>query len=162
MNELLDSGLLADLEDPEFAHSYLAEMGNMRLASQVRAIRVQRNWTQEDLARASGLSQAKISSIEGGAFESLTLNTLRKLARAFDVHLSAQFNDVGAAILDIAMLDAKRLQVAPRAESLTNMRREMQHAATYARLGNVNTSVQPVAAAVKPNSRVNTFIEICV
>lgn len=57
-----------------------------KFGERVARLRNERNWTQEDLAAASGVSTRSISSIENGVY-SVTLDTLGKLATAFDVEL---------------------------------------------------------------------------
>ena len=58
---------------------------------QVRALRAQRGWDQRVLAEKSGMAQPRISAIEkiGGA--NLNLETLKRLAAAFDIGLIVKF-----------------------------------------------------------------------
>lgn len=58
---------------------------------QVRALRAQRGWDQKTLAEKSGMAQPRISAIEkiGGA--NLNLETLKRLAAAFDIGLVVKF-----------------------------------------------------------------------
>lgn len=117
MNKLRNE-LAEDFKDPEYAHAYLEENSNMRIAAQVRALRVSHNWTQDDLAIASGMKQARISKIESADFDSLTLKTLRKLAQSFDVNLFVSFNSVSDAVNDFIGLSKERLVCESRMESL--------------------------------------------
>lgn len=55
-----------------------------RFGSNVRAARLARDWTQEDLAHATGLAVVQISRIERGARE-IRLTTLLRLIDALDV-----------------------------------------------------------------------------
>lgn len=54
------------------------------LARNVRQMRMERNWSQEDLSGESGLSQTYLSQIESG-MRSVSLDALDQLARAFSV-----------------------------------------------------------------------------
>jgi transcriptional regulator with XRE-family HTH domain len=54
-----------------------------RFGANVRAARHTKNWTQEDLAHASGLTSVQISRIERGVRE-IRLTTLLRLLRALD------------------------------------------------------------------------------
>jgi DNA-binding Xre family transcriptional regulator len=117
MNEFLKT-LAEELKDKGYAHAYMSEQANMRIASQVRALRLQRGWTQQHLARASGMAQERISKIEAADFDSLTLSTLRKLAGAFDVHVMATFVQFSSAILDFVALSPEWLQCRSRDEDL--------------------------------------------
>ena len=55
-----------------------------QFGANVRAARLGRGWTQEDLAHATGLATVQISRIERGARE-IRLTTLLRLLRALDV-----------------------------------------------------------------------------
>ena len=60
------------------------------IALQVRANRLARGWTQKQLAERSGMKQSFISRVEAG--KSLpNLDTLNRIASAFDVALSVRF-----------------------------------------------------------------------
>jgi len=60
-------------------------------AAQIRAMREQRQWSQEELARRVGMGQARISLLENPNYENLSLNTLKRVANAFDVALVVRF-----------------------------------------------------------------------
>ena len=51
--------------------------------------RDERGWTQEELAKVSGISATTISHIESGAIEQPRMNTIRRLARAFGMSTDA-------------------------------------------------------------------------
>ncbi|WP_175910596.1 helix-turn-helix domain-containing protein [Burkholderia metallica] len=120
MNELFNA-LVKEFEDAEYAHAYLEENSNLRIAAQVRALRIANEWSQEDLAERASMRQTRISKIEMGDFDSLTLKTLRRLAEAFDVHLSVQFSSVEDAIRDIITLSAEKLICEDRQQSLARL-----------------------------------------
>lgn len=61
------------------------------LAHQVRAIRLQRSWTQLDLAKKLGTTQAVVSRLEDPSYGRLSIKTLLDLARVFDAGLRVQF-----------------------------------------------------------------------
>ncbi len=54
-----------------------------RFGDNVRAARHARDWTQEDLARKTGLATVQVSRIERGARE-IRLTTLLRLLAAFE------------------------------------------------------------------------------
>ncbi|WP_213761800.1 helix-turn-helix transcriptional regulator [Caballeronia sp. dw_19] len=127
MFRLPEKDLLDALADHEFGHAYLEEQANLRIAAQVRALRLARNWTQEQLAENSGMKQARVSKIESADFESVTLTTLRKLSEAFDVHLKVEFADVASALLDLSNLSKSRLEVSKREDSLNALSRMLEN-----------------------------------
>lgn len=61
------------------------------IARQVRALREQRGWSQEDLGDQTGKPQSAISRVEDPDYGKLTLQTLFDLARAYDLPLLIQF-----------------------------------------------------------------------
>jgi len=68
---------------------YLRSIGR-----RIRELRAARNWTQEELARRSGLHRTYIGTLEGGRRNLAALN-LRRLARAFGVSVSELLQGIG-------------------------------------------------------------------
>ncbi len=58
-----------------------------KISQIVKTLRAERELSQTDLSRLSGLSQSAIAQIETGARSSPTLRTLLALAKAFGVDL---------------------------------------------------------------------------
>lgn len=156
MNELV-STLVSEFADREYAHAYLQENSNLRIAAQVRTLRLQRGWSQEDLADRSAMRQERISKIESADFDSLTLTTLRRLAEAFDVHLSAEFIEVTEAIGDFVSLSTARLECDDRETSLARSAADLPAAYTYVQ---ATTTPQPVA--IPTGATLSTFNRISV
>jgi DNA-binding XRE family transcriptional regulator len=63
------------------------------LAHNLKLLRTQRGWTQEELARRSGVSRVTISRIENEDEPFPRLETLEKLADALDISLAELFQD---------------------------------------------------------------------
>lgn len=61
-----------------------------KFGKRITGLRYERDWTQEDLAAASGISTRSISSIENGVY-SVTLDTIQKLARGLGIPLGKLF-----------------------------------------------------------------------
>src|SRR5687767_15129877 len=89
--------LLRDLRDEEFRYDYDQEFLNTHISAQIRALREAREMTQTDLAKATKTGQSQISEMEGD-YNSWSLRTLRKLARAFGVRLFVSFESWGELI----------------------------------------------------------------
>lgn len=117
MKELLKR-LGQEFADAEYAHAYMESHAVSRLAAQIFALRKQRGWSQAQLAEKSGVAQERISKIESADFTSLTMKTLQKFSRAFDVNLSVVFNTFSAGMLDIANLSTEGLKVVNRSADL--------------------------------------------
>jgi DNA-binding Xre family transcriptional regulator len=54
-------------------------------------MRKDRDWTQGDLATATGMAQSRISLLEDPSYERMSLTTLKRIASAFDVALMVRF-----------------------------------------------------------------------
>jgi len=62
------------------------------LAKKLRELRAERDWSQEDLAAASGLHRTYIGTIEKSE-QSITIDNIQKLADAFEVTISELFQE---------------------------------------------------------------------
>ncbi len=58
---------------------------------QIRALRIARGWSQDDLARTTGMKPSAISRAESLAYGGHSLATLKRIAAAFDVALVVRF-----------------------------------------------------------------------
>ncbi|KKN79647.1 hypothetical protein LCGC14_0338510 [marine sediment metagenome] len=67
------------------------EFFNSSIATQIKTLRKQRDWTQEDLAKKANMKQARISLLENASYSSWSMSTLRRLAEAFDLTLYVTF-----------------------------------------------------------------------
>lgn len=110
----LESRLLSEFLDKEYAHSYMESHVIDRIAAQIYALRKDRQWSQEDLSNKSGIAQESISKYENGDFSSITLKTLIKLSRAFDVSIRLSFESFRDCISDIVNLNEQKLVIRDR------------------------------------------------
>ena len=82
------------------------------LSFQVRALRKQRKWSQKKLGTIAGFEQSKISDFENPNYPSdLNLDTVKRLASAFDVALVIRFVSFGEQISWVSDLVPDSLQV---------------------------------------------------
>lgn len=119
--------LKKDFNDKEYAHSYMESHAVSRLAAQIYTLRKQRGLSQEELATQGNIAQETISKIESGSFNSLTIKTLQKFSRAFDVNLHIAYEPFSHGILDIANLGKEQLEVSSREDDLANKFTEHTH-----------------------------------
>lgn len=117
MKELLKR-LTAEFQDEEYAHAYMESHAVSRIAAQIYALRKQRGWTQRQLSEKSGVAQERISKIESADFSSLTMSTLQKFSRAFDVDMTVSFRAFSQGIMDVVNLNAEALKVEDRTADL--------------------------------------------
>ncbi|MEW6660151.1 MAG: helix-turn-helix domain-containing protein [Thermodesulfobacteriota bacterium] len=94
----------------EYRHAYADEFLDVSIATQIKVLREQRNWGQEDLAQKVGMKQPRISVMENVNYSSWSINTLRKLAKAFDLTLRVSFESFGDRIKEIDRFNRKALE----------------------------------------------------
>lgn len=75
----------------EYRHGLIEAQIEIDLPLQIRALRKNRQWTQPELAAATGMKQPRISAMEKPGGANFTLETLKRLAKAFDVALVVHF-----------------------------------------------------------------------
>ncbi len=83
--------LLAKLKKKAYRDAYVEEHVKTSLPFQIRALREQREWTQTQLAEALKTTQTAVSRLENPEYGKLSLNSLYKIASAFDVALLVKF-----------------------------------------------------------------------
>lgn len=89
------------LKNKEFRDAYVRSQLTHGLAHQIRALRNQRGWTQEEMAERLGLKgQSAVARMEDPAYGRLSVATLLKLSSAFDVALSVRFLSFGKFLLE--------------------------------------------------------------
>lgn len=94
--------LIERLRDEDYRYMLNDVFNCWNLRTQIRVLRLQRGWTQEELARRSHLHQAVISRLEHAyAPMDVTIKTLLRIAHAFDVCLVVRLDDWGSLIKDI-------------------------------------------------------------
>lgn len=92
----LRSKLQRKFADHGYRHGYVESFQDSWIGSQIRAMREQRGWTQEQLAERAGLGgQTSVSRLEDIDYSARTVNSLRRLAAAFDVALVVTFESFG-------------------------------------------------------------------
>lgn len=90
--------LVASLKDEEYRHALVDQHVASVLPFQLRAMREERGWTQQELGDRCGKKQEWISKLENPNYARFTLQTLKTLARAFDVALQVRFVGFGGLI----------------------------------------------------------------
>jgi transcriptional regulator with XRE-family HTH domain len=110
MDEIRES-LREEFHDPEARHDYAEEFLNSYLALQIKTLRQQRQWTQEELGnRAGEMKQSRISALERADYERWTLQTLKRLAKAFDLALVVRFESFGTFLEEMTSLSREALE----------------------------------------------------
>jgi transcriptional regulator with XRE-family HTH domain len=79
------------LQDPEYRKQVIDEHINVGIAFQIHGLRLRQELSQKALAEQLGIKQPLISAWENPNYGKYTLNTLKELAKAFDVGLLVRF-----------------------------------------------------------------------
>ena len=80
------------LGDPDVRHLYVDSTISQLLALEIKALREAREFDQETLGQlAGGMKQSSISRLQDPSYAKMTLKTLKRLAKAFDVALLVDF-----------------------------------------------------------------------
>ena len=127
---LVKRDLLASLEaDPEFRHAWNLENVYTGICFQIRALREQRGLSQAALGKAAKMAQERISILEDpNADTKPTLNTLLRIADAYDVGLDVRFVPYGTVLDRSTHTNLKELEVPSFVDELPMLRREGEDA----------------------------------
>jgi transcriptional regulator with XRE-family HTH domain len=87
----MTSDLAEKLHDPEYRKAFVASQINIGLPFQVRALLRARGWTQAILAEKADMLQPRISGLMSPGKTRPNIDTLRRLAEAFDCGLAVRF-----------------------------------------------------------------------
>ncbi len=91
MNLNSSSELWEELKNKEYREGYVEGQFDIEIPFQIRALRRARGWTQEDLAKYSGIPESQIAELEDPNCGPPSVQILHKLCAAFDVGLLVQF-----------------------------------------------------------------------
>lgn len=99
MSELVDK-VRNEFQNEEYRHSYAEECVNTMIATQIKILREERGMTQSALAQKAGMAQPRLSVMENADYSNWSINTLKRLARAFDVAVSVKFETFSTVVMD--------------------------------------------------------------
>ncbi|MFK3741400.1 helix-turn-helix domain-containing protein [Massilia sp. TN1-12] len=103
---------LKKLKNEEYRAAYVSAHVDQGLAYQIRVLRESRGWDQQHLAKKLGLkSQSAIARIEDPSYGKLSLSTVKKLAKAFDVAVLTKFVPFSRFLLETELISEESLAV---------------------------------------------------
>ena len=82
---------LSEVQNDDYRRAVVADHIGVGLAFQLNLLRDARKWAQDELAKRSGVSIETIDQLEDPNCENYSIETLLKLANAFDVGLLVRF-----------------------------------------------------------------------
>lgn len=107
--------LFRKLANKEYRDAWGMESIKTVLPFQIQAIRQQRDWSQEILGNKAGMKQTAISRLEN-AEGNLSINTLLRLASAFDCALMVRFVPFSKMVSEVEDVSREGLEVTSFAE----------------------------------------------
>ncbi len=96
MNTSQRNLIAEQLQDPDYRAAFVEQSVRRFLPAQIRAMREERDWSQEELGRRCGKTQEWISKLESQTYGRYSTQTLIDLARGFDVGLIIRLASFGS------------------------------------------------------------------
>lgn len=112
------------LTDRERRSAYVKAQTRIGLPFQIRALRKQKGWSQAQLAETAEMRQPRISAIEKPGKGRLNIETLERIAAAFDVGLQVRFVSFGGLIRQSERFDPEHFKIPTFEEELAAIRGE--------------------------------------
>lgn len=110
----IDEILRHDLAKPDLSEGYAEAFEDAYIATQIKVLREQNQWTQAQLANELKTTQTVVSRIENVNYSAWNIRTLKKLARAFRLRLHVSFETYGSLIDEMGRFSRTNLERAPR------------------------------------------------
>jgi HTH-type transcriptional regulator/antitoxin HipB len=107
----LREDFILNRDEKEYRHAYAEESLDISVGTQIKVLREQRGWRQADLAREAEMPQPSVSRYENVNYSNWSINTLKKLARAFDVCLDVRFRSFGDLVTTVNEFSRATLEV---------------------------------------------------
>jgi transcriptional regulator with XRE-family HTH domain len=126
----LRGNLREEFHDKQYRHAYADDSLNTYIATQIKVLREQQRLTQKELADLTGMAQPRIAVLEDINYSSWSINTLRRIAEAFDLRLSVKFETFSSLIPEIETFSRESLERAPFDKDTWFHRKDVQQAET--------------------------------
>jgi transcriptional regulator with XRE-family HTH domain len=102
--------LIEDLKNKEYRDAFVEESISVGISFQIKALREQRNLTQEDFEKKSGMKQSQVSLLENPNHSGFSIATLEKIAAIYDVGLMVRFVPISDLVKWELNLDSESLK----------------------------------------------------
>jgi transcriptional regulator with XRE-family HTH domain len=87
----INSSLVNELQQKAYRVAYVVSQIRIGIPFQIRSLRLQRGWNKEEFAKRVGMAQPRVSEMERPGARRLNIETLLRIAEAFDVALQVRF-----------------------------------------------------------------------
>ena len=149
---------IVKLESKEYRDAFIGSQISVGLPFQIRALREQRVWKQSQLAERTGMLQPRISAMESPGGARFTLETLRRLASAFDVALMVRFVPFSELLNWSEEFNPDTFAVASFADDIPLIERKPQERAVGRWRQVVETSEQPLLSAKQGDTSFDNLV----
>ena len=107
----LRENLKTEFQEPEYRYGYAESFLNTKLATQIKTLREQRDYTQEEVAALMGIKQPGYRRFEDVNHVVWKTDTLWNIARVYGVRLDISFKTFGSLLDDKERFDKEGLRV---------------------------------------------------
>lgn len=114
--------LLKKLTKKAYRDAYSEESVKTSLPFQIKAMREQRDWSQAILGKKTDMKQNAVSRLESAEYGNLSINTLIRLANAFDCGLLVKFVPFSRLVREFEDVSPSALEVSGFDEDLPNLK----------------------------------------
>ena len=105
------SKIFSKLKDPEYRKAFVASQINIAIPFQIRGLLKSRGWKQEDLANRTGMLQPRISALLTPGKARPNIETLRRIAEAFDCGLEVRLVPFSALVHQSEIFDPENFSI---------------------------------------------------
>jgi transcriptional regulator with XRE-family HTH domain len=109
---LISKKFATEMNEKEMRDAYLSAQTRTYVAYQIRTIRAQRGWSQEQFAEKLHTSQSAVSRMEDRQYGKQNLHTLLEVAASFNCGLVVRFVRYADFVKDTSNLSPDHLRVA--------------------------------------------------
>lgn len=109
MNHFSEAEIRA-FKDKDYRQAYFDEFLNSYIATQIKVLREQRTWTQEQLGKLANMKQSQVSRLENVNYSGWSIKTLQTLAEAFDLTLCVSFESFSKRLGDFDRFSRENLE----------------------------------------------------
>lgn len=106
----LSETLKEEFQDEDYRYAYDEEFSNSRMATQIKVIREQQGLKQVELAELADMKQSRISALEDVNYNSWSVSTLRRIARALGVRFAFGFESWGELLPEVDSFGRRALE----------------------------------------------------
>ena len=107
----MSSKTFAKLKDPEYRKAFVASQINIAIPFQIRGLLKSRGWKQEDLAKRTGMLQPRISALLTPGKVRPNIETLRRIAEAFDCGLEVRLVPFSELVYQSEIFDPENFSI---------------------------------------------------